>query len=179
MNNKFKFLTREYNTINAFSSESFSSNMYCINIYSYNIFKNLLIENKAIIHNLSSRIKHIRFIGNWKFECIVNLLSKLEDQFNVCLNGIDICIENNRKLFYEMVDFYRYDIQINIISDNNNNPFSIIHDIFSSPETYGHYGISIDTKSLSNLWKMEPIFNSIRPYIYGLYDKEKSLYLSK
>jgi hypothetical protein len=117
-----------------------------------------------------SKIKHLIFLDeDVSFEEIVLVLSDLEDNFNCELKSINIRCSINKKIFFELLDFYNsYDLQINIIADDILTPFKIIHDIFTTNyiNSYHNYGLCINLDNINHdIWFNKSVLQTIEQYI--------------
>lgn len=117
-----------------------------------------------------SKIKHLLFLDeDISFEEIVLVLSDLEDNFNCELKSINIKCSINKKIFFELLDFYNsYDLQVNIIADNILTPFKVIHDIFTGNyiNSFHNYGLCLDLDNLNkDIWFNKSILQTIDQYI--------------
>jgi hypothetical protein len=128
-------------------------------------------------------LKHIVFLdNNITFENIVYILSSLEDLHGSNVESISLKCNSNRKLFFDLIDFYySYGLQVNIICDNIMTPFKIMHDIFSSScvNNYHNYGLCIDLSNINgDIWFNETVLQTTKPYIScGFLEASKVFFL--
>ena len=158
-----------------------------------NIFKKqyALTNNKMFFYDLQTiqnqnkknkLIEHVIINNNTiSFEKIVELLSRLEDNYGSSLKSLSINCSYNKKIFFELLDFYNvYDLQINIIADEIMSPFKIIHDIFSVKEidnltinSFSNYGICMNLSKLNlDVWLDESVYQIIGQYTNCAFDTQ-------
>lgn len=153
-----------------------SSNGICLNILNNELWEEFFSSKSSRDILKSNIVKYVRFTdhnldipfkhgSSWKFENIVKILSQLEDIFGTNIHSIDIDIRDNKRLFYDLVDFYGHDLSVNVINNKKYSPFEIIKAMFLTENNSYFNGISLDSNITNNIWFHSEIWSSIDTFI--------------
>lgn len=132
---------------------------------------------------LSNRLEHLIYNNcGVSFEQIVLFISELEDIYDIDLKSISINCNVNKRIVFDMLDFYgAYGLNINVICNNIMTPFKVIHDIFINTNltSFYNYGLCFDLCNLDELvWLNEATLQTTKKYIHSGFSKDK-YYLRK
>lgn len=165
---------KSYKLYNQSNFNGFSKAMLVNNLNSFE-FKNL------------RKIKYLVLSDQTvSFEEIVNFLSVSEDEYGLDLIEFNINIDSPRgnKLFFELLDFYcgYGTLKMNIISDSDNTPFELIHNVFNFYEinNFINFGLSLNLdKFHPEIWFDNAVLKTINKYLCNGYSVLNERYYLK
>ena len=113
----------------------------------------------------------------YSLKYIVLFISKLEDEYEIIPKFVNLRIDNyqtlNATILADLLDYYKdFDINFNIICNDNINPIKALIDYVLFHESYGrlNVGLCLDLEKLNpNLWLNKEVQDSMGNYIQSIY----------